>query len=493
MTEKCNGKQNIYEMLCWGVIALTAILMIVLGSSENLWYDEAYTTALIQHPIKEIVEITSHDVHSPFYYILAKFFFLLCGQRIQAVKWFSVLFLVLFEVVVKFAVSAIWDRRSALYSLLLLLALPCVAVHAADGRMYTMGLFFVGLSAVLAYLALSKSHVGLWVLFTLSCVATMYVHIFTMIAMFFLFLILFVCLVTKKWRSRKNVLCYLGSGVVSVCAYLPWLLIVLQQFGTVKDTSMYGDTTAETYTEYWVQWFSSNWNPNWKTVRLWRAMLLLAVLLYGGMVLLSVWKKEEKVFFSPKHKLLPGVMLLMAALPTVFGIVFSFKVTTVYMGRYSFPLLGLVCVFMGVIFASIRFRLLPICLTVLLLVCGAKNYCLEYSRQTDDGMKEFLTFSEEMVGEKDAYVVDSIHTSLFCLYEGEHPYYYVGPVQEMNPFPMKSFVNWEDLGDTKQLYLLSFNEEVLNLWPFADYPSRIVKEFDYMMYHVKIYEIDYGK
>ena len=51
-------KRDIYEILCWGVILVTAMAMAVLGSTENLWYDEAYTVAMIQHPVREIVEIT---------------------------------------------------------------------------------------------------------------------------------------------------------------------------------------------------------------------------------------------------------------------------------------------------------------------------------------------------------------------------------------------------------------------------------------------------
>ena len=49
-------KRDIYEILCWGVILVTAMAMAVLGSTENLWYDEAYTVAMIQHPVREIVE-----------------------------------------------------------------------------------------------------------------------------------------------------------------------------------------------------------------------------------------------------------------------------------------------------------------------------------------------------------------------------------------------------------------------------------------------------
>ena len=474
-------KRDIYEILCWGVILVTAMAMAVLGSTENLWYDEAYTVAMIQHPVREIVEITSYDVHSPFYYILVKGFYLLCGQRIQAVKMFSVLFLVLFEVVIKYAVSAIWDKRAALYSLLLVLALPSVAVQAVNCRMYTMGLFFVGLSVALSYFAVCKSEVRLWCLFTLSCVAAMYVHIFTMISMFFLFLILFVFVLCDREHRRKNIMCYLGSGIVSSIAYLPWLRVILRQFGTVKETSMYADITQKSYVGYCVEWFSSEWHTGWRTLRAWQAALLLAVVLYVVIIL----------FLKAKHKVLPGILLLLAVLPTIFGIVFSLNVTTVYTGRYSFPLLGLICVFMGVAFSSVRFKVLPICVMALLLAGGVKNYGEEYSRQTDKGMQEFLVFAKETVGEKDAYMVDSIHASLFLLYEGNHPYYMAGTVADMNPFAVKDFVDWEDLGDVEHIYLLALSEEPLNIWPFADYPSRLVKEFDYMMYHVKIHEIDY--
>lgn len=44
----------------WGVFCIT----------DNLGYDEAYTAALISHPVGELVEITAQDVHAPFYYIL---------------------------------------------------------------------------------------------------------------------------------------------------------------------------------------------------------------------------------------------------------------------------------------------------------------------------------------------------------------------------------------------------------------------------------------
>jgi len=61
----------------------------------------------------------------------------------------------------------------------------------------------------------------------------------------------------------------------------------------------------------------------------------------------------------------------------------------------------------------------------------------------------------------------------------------------MNPFNVKSFEQWEDLGNPNQVYLLCFNEDPLGLYIFSDYPYHLVKELNYMMYHTWIYEIEY--
>lgn len=71
------------SLAVWGALCVT----------NNLWYDEAYTAALISHPLRELVQITSQDVHAPFYYILLKGFYTLCGGQAHywSLKLFSLL------------------------------------------------------------------------------------------------------------------------------------------------------------------------------------------------------------------------------------------------------------------------------------------------------------------------------------------------------------------------------------------------------------------
>jgi len=290
-------KNNIYEFMSYSIILLNAFLMLLLCRTDNLWYDESYTIALIIHPIRELIDITSNDVHSPFYYLLLKGFYNMLGHHIQAAKIFSVIFLVLFLINEKYFVSAVYDKKSALYSLLLLLSLPSVTVHAADVRMYTMGLFFVGLSSSLAYYAIKNSKLKLWAFFTVSCICTMYVHIFTMIAMFILFLLMALCIFIEKYRNKTSLLCYLGGGTIAVISYIPWLLIVFKQLENIQSSNLSTEINHATYVNYFVQWFSSSWNPDKLTIKVWCCGLALTGIIYLCGLISSLLHKRL-FFFS---------------------------------------------------------------------------------------------------------------------------------------------------------------------------------------------------
>jgi len=69
---------------------------------------------------------------------------------------------------------------------------------------------------------------------------------------------------------------------------------------------------------------------------------------------------------------------------------------------------------MGVTLSRVRFSLVPPMISLFFLILGAKNYRLEYIRQTDDGMSEFKNFVAEYMNDDNIYVLNSIH--LFSVY-----------------------------------------------------------------------------
>ena len=63
--------------------------------TNSLWYDEAYSASMVSLPWKRLIYITATDDHSPFYYVLLKSFYHLCGGETHfwALKLMSVLFM----------------------------------------------------------------------------------------------------------------------------------------------------------------------------------------------------------------------------------------------------------------------------------------------------------------------------------------------------------------------------------------------------------------
>ena len=54
------------------------IRSITLSLTTDIWYDELFTMEFATRPVKELISLTARDVHPPFYYMIVRFFILLC-------------------------------------------------------------------------------------------------------------------------------------------------------------------------------------------------------------------------------------------------------------------------------------------------------------------------------------------------------------------------------------------------------------------------------
>ena len=103
MTERkmIQTKQNkVIRMDFWTVLwhGLPVVALFIWGAfciTNNLWYDEAYSASMVSLSWKRLIYITATDDHSPFYYVLLKLFYHLCGggTHFWAFKLMSVLFM----------------------------------------------------------------------------------------------------------------------------------------------------------------------------------------------------------------------------------------------------------------------------------------------------------------------------------------------------------------------------------------------------------------
>ncbi len=242
-------------LVVWGMLCVT----------DNLWYDEGYTAALISRPLKELIEITAQDVHAPFYYILLKGFYMLWGggTHFWSLKLFSLFFMEAYLFLGKYGVKKLFDEETAVYFMLFSLLMPSMCVQAGNARMYAMGLFFFTAAGLLACGILQKSTGKKWVCFCMCSIGSVYSHTFTMIQTFILYLILLGALL---WQKKTALLkWYLGSGLAVAACYMAWLTVIYGQMQSRISSAGANEAlfipNMYTLMDYCKEWFSAMDTP----------------------------------------------------------------------------------------------------------------------------------------------------------------------------------------------------------------------------------------
>lgn len=272
------NKRKIYHIMWVFLPYLSLVVWGILCVTDNLGYDEAYTAALISHPLRELVQITSQDVHAPFYYILLKGFYTLCGggTHYWSLKLFSLLMMFAYMLLGKYGVKKLYDEQTSVYFMLFSVLMPSMCVQAGNARMYAMGLFFFTAAGLLACDILRQSTGKKWILFCLCSIGSVYSHTFSMIETLILYLILLGALLyRKKYALLKW---YLGSGIAVAVCYMAWLLVVYRQMQMRIASAGANEElfvpNMYTLMDYCKEWFSAMDTPIMSVIYLGMALTL---------------------------------------------------------------------------------------------------------------------------------------------------------------------------------------------------------------------------
>ena len=125
------------DLLWHGLPVLALVIWGALCCTNNLWYDEAYSAALVSQPWQRLIYITAVDAHSPFYYIPLKLLYELCGGGTQffVLKLVSLLFMMGYMLLGKYYVYRLFDRRVSVWFMFFSLCAPIMSVQAGNVRM----------------------------------------------------------------------------------------------------------------------------------------------------------------------------------------------------------------------------------------------------------------------------------------------------------------------------------------------------------------------
>ena len=483
-----NSTENNMWALLWHGLPVAALLLWgAFCITNSLWYDEAYSASMVSLPWKRLIYITATDDHSPFYYVLLKIFYHLCGggTHFWALKLMSVLFMLGYMLLGKYYVAKLFDRKISVYFMLFSLLMPIFSVQAGNVRMYAVALFFLTLTGLSAYDIFREPARKKWIVFCIASIGTVYCHTFALIQTFLFYLLFFaVILICHKKELIKG---YFISGFTVALVFSPWLAVTIRQF--VLRMRYDDGSTAELATLYSVMDYCKEWFSAVETsigIVVLLGMALCLVLSYGAVD----WVRQN-------HNIAPAIAFGTFALTGIVGGVISATVNNCFMGRYAFPGMGFVMLWYAVGFAQItentKGKSRKIWAAGLLGtagLCFLLQYTSEIRLEYDDGLETYENFVEEYMTENDAIIGPYTHTIFLNVYHPELHYYTIA--YKLYSLP---FVNTEALSSYSQL------DAYDNLWYICfqgGYPNEMedeysyeqVLEFHYMYYDFAIFRLE---
>lgn len=453
-------------LLLWGALSLT----------DGLWYDEAYSAAMVSKSIPELVQITARDVHSPFYYVLAKGFYLLCGggTNYRSLKWFSLLFSFGFLLLEKYGISRLYDRRISVYAMAVSILMPAMAVQTTNARMYACGLFFLtGTELLLLELYRRESPLK-WFLLALCSICSVYCHIFQLIETFLLYLCFFgAVLYSRQYRKLKGF--SLCGGFVAL-AYLPWLFVTLRQLqlriehtSGAAEAALGSETRFQFLITYGKEWFSAGETP-------------YAAVMYLGMALFLILGYWGLDYLREHRDYGVGAGLLSVLGVVLLGTYLNLYVAFCFMGRYIFPAFGIPVLLCALGMSRLKRKSAKVLIWAALLYCFSVQYASELRLEYDSQLGEYREFVRENVKEGDAVMAEAYYLLMLSVYEPDLTYLVYGHLDEGMPFPVEFvFTDWEQLEAVPG-----------TLWYIGLEPERLSDRYSYepaLQFHHMYYEI----
>lgn len=202
-----------------------------------LWHDEAFSVLMVKYSISEMLYRLGLDVHPPLYYLIFFGWAKLFSNSLFSLRFFSLLFGLL-------SLLGIWlfvrqtfvNRKFAFWATLIAAVNPFMILYSQEGRMYSLGLFFIVFACFFLIRAIRNREITDWFFFIVLASAASYCHYYLLFSVFALLLFLS----WKIFQERDQKRTYLvRSSVISVCfliaLYLPWLGNFFNQLSQVQE------------------------------------------------------------------------------------------------------------------------------------------------------------------------------------------------------------------------------------------------------------------
>lgn len=443
-----------YKTLFWGFFAFFAAAFVLLVFNNNVWYDEAYSLALIKHGFADIATLTGKDVHPPLYYFGLKCFTKLFGGGLFSAKIFSIVPVCLTMLFGFRKLSHIYNERTGFLFSVFFAAMPVFTIYSVQVRMYSWCVFFVFTCGVYAYLAAVEDKTKDWILFAVFAALSAYTHYFALVSAGIIYLFLFIASVKNKKALKA-----FAFGAAAFALYVPWLMSFIAQLADkVENEYWISPITFETIGTYFLSWF--------KCGAYTKAYIAGSAAVYvvaaAGLAL------------NKKTKRLPVLLGIAVFLLTcAVGIAASLLVRPVFLDRYANHALVFFAVAAACGIASFDRKSISVITLIFYLVGFCVNYQADYALEygeTDSETGEYVTG-----GDFDALICLSSSPlyGVISYYSGDIPVYRER-VSDGSPF--------ENIYPLSEFDASSCQKAALFVSDGDEVPPEISEKFEFVEY-----------
>ena len=287
MKEKMHTQHSLrvtfYDVISYMLFVAAIVYMAVIFScaqGDDIWYDEVFSLVFSKRSVKELIYLTSNDVHPPFYYIYLKFMagflgiffrktsYIVLSKIASMIPWIGIFVLSITYIRKKFSLLT-----SGIY-IFMITVMPQLSGFYIEIRMYSLAMFlitsaFIALLSIVGYKdttngneyedADNKKLINSFIVFFICGILTAYTQYYACVGIIGLYIILLVYLcheakifhndtlicdnneslyAGKKSELRASIMLrvklYIACIIGSIVLYLPWLPTLYKQMTTVS-------------------------------------------------------------------------------------------------------------------------------------------------------------------------------------------------------------------------------------------------------------------
>lgn len=311
-------------IMAGGVILLHALRL----RFNVFWVDTAFSADLIRLPFFEMLEATSVNEHPPFYYIFGKMIIALFNDHPWSFR--ATAFLPFLGIII---LAITYIRREFGYSAAFIMVAfssftPASVIYVMETRMYELGCLLVLISMLCLYCIFSKAAGNrrlYFAVFGIFSVLTAYTHYYLTVAVCVMYLSLILYCFINKTDIRKCVI----VSVLAVLSYLPWLGVMLRNFGVRA-----GDWWATDYAH-----FDETMKELYGLKRFYIPALFVIIVTMIKLYMEKRSKQDDSYRLNASSKfwfVTTGVIMILCTFSV--GVIASVMIRPLFLSRYIYPL-----------------------------------------------------------------------------------------------------------------------------------------------------------